>query len=71
MVAETTALRERDEMHAPARGCQGQEGLMKVSDTIGLVLKSKGETASCRSHPSIRFYEAIKKMAEHNIGALL
>jgi CBS domain-containing protein len=50
---------------------KGQEGLMKVSDTIGLVLKSKGENSVLSIAPEQSVYEAIKKMAEHNIGALL
>jgi len=44
---------------------------MKVSDTIGFVLKSKGEkrVLSIGSEQSV--YEAIEMMAEYDIGALL
>jgi len=49
----------------------GQEGPMKLSDTIGMVLKSKGECAILSVSPEQSVYEAIEKMAKHNIGALL
>jgi CBS domain-containing protein len=44
---------------------------MKLSDTIGLVLKSKGESTILSVSPEQSVYEAIEKMAKHNIGALL
>ena len=44
---------------------------MSNSDTIGLVLKSKGENSILSIAPEQSVYEAIEKMAEHNIGALL
>ena len=44
---------------------------MKTSDTIGLVLKSKGESRVWSIAPDRSVYEAIVKMAEHDIGALL
>src|ERR1039457_1152789 len=44
---------------------------MKSSDTIGLVLKSKGHNKILSIAPEQSVYEAIEKMAEYNIGALL
>ena len=44
---------------------------MKLSDTIGLVLKSKDENKVLSVSPDQSVYEAIAKMAEHGIGALL
>ena len=44
---------------------------MKLSDTIGLVLKSKDENRVLSVAPDQSVYEAIAKMAEHGIGALL
>ena len=44
---------------------------MKLSDTIGLVLKSKAENRVVSVAPDQSVYEAIEKMAEHGIGALL
>jgi CBS domain-containing protein len=44
---------------------------MKLSDTIGLVLKSKDENSILSVGPEQSVYEAIEKMAEHGIGALL
>jgi CBS domain-containing protein len=44
---------------------------MKLSDTIGLVLKSKEENRVVSVAPDQSVYEAIEKMAEHGIGALL
>jgi CBS domain-containing protein len=48
-----------------------QGGLMKVSETIGLLLKSKDENRVLSIAPDQSVYEAIKMMAEHGIGALL
>jgi CBS domain-containing protein len=44
---------------------------MKLSDTIALVLKSKEENRVLSVAPDQSVYEAIEKMAEHSIGALL
>jgi CBS domain-containing protein len=44
---------------------------MKLSDTIGLVLKSKDQNRVISVAPDQSVYEAIEKMAEHGIGALL
>lgn len=43
---------------------------MKLSDTIGTVLKSKEENKVLSVSPDRSVYEAIEKMAEHGIGAL-
>ncbi len=44
---------------------------MKITDTIGTVLKSKGESKILSIAPEQWVYEAIEKMAEYDIGALL
>ena len=44
---------------------------MKLSDAIGLVLKSKDKNRVLSVAPDQSVYEAIEKMAEHGIGALL
>jgi CBS domain-containing protein len=44
---------------------------MKLSDTIGLALKNKDENRVLSVGPDQSVYEAIEKMAEHGIGALL
>ena len=44
---------------------------MKLSDSIGSVLKSKEENKVLSVEPDQSVYEAIEKMAEHGIGALL
>jgi CBS domain-containing protein len=44
---------------------------MKLSDTIGFVLKSKDENRVLSVSPDQSVYEAIEKMAERGIGALL
>ena len=44
---------------------------MRLSDTIGLVLKSKDENRVLSVAPDQSVYQAIEKMAAHEIGALL
>jgi CBS domain-containing protein len=44
---------------------------MKTSDTIELLLKSKDENRVLSIAPEQSVYEAIEKMAEHDVGALL
>src|SRR5712691_12101359 len=44
---------------------------MKLSDAIGLVMKTKDENRVLSVAPDQSVYEAIEKMAEHGIGALL
>jgi CBS domain-containing protein len=44
---------------------------MKSSDTIELVLKSKAEKRSLSIGPEQSVFEAIEKMAEYDVGALL
>ena len=44
---------------------------MKLSDTIEMVLKSKDQNRVLSIEPGQSVYEAIEKMAEHGVGALL
>lgn len=44
---------------------------MNLSDTIGLLLKSKVENRVLSIDPSQSVFEAIKRMAEYGVGALL
>ena len=44
---------------------------MEISDTIGLVLKSKGQKKVLSIEPQQSVYDALELMAEYDIGALL
>lgn len=44
---------------------------MKITDTIGLVLKRKGETMILSITPEESVFEALEKMARYDVGALL
>ena len=44
---------------------------MKITDTIGLVLKSKDEGKVLMIAPEQTVYDALEVMAKHNVGALL
>ena len=44
---------------------------MKITDTIGLVLKGKGHKDVLSIAPEQLVYEALELMARHDIGALL
>jgi CBS domain-containing protein len=47
------------------------EVAMNITDTVGLVLKSKEENRVLSIAPEQTVYEAIELMARHNVGALL
>jgi len=55
-------------MRAPAHVL---EVAMNITDTIGLLLKSKEESRVLSIAPEQTVYEAIELMAKHNVGALL
>ncbi len=44
---------------------------MRISDTIGLVLKNKDKNRILSIAPEQTVYEALEKMAEYDVGALL
>jgi CBS domain-containing protein len=48
-----------------------QEDLMRVSDTIGSLLKSRRHNRILSIAPEQSVYEALELMAEHDVGALL
>jgi CBS domain-containing protein len=50
---------------------RNQEGAMKTTDTIGLVLKSKDDNTVRSIDPEQSVFEALQKMAEYDVGALL
>jgi CBS domain-containing protein len=64
-------LPNRQEQNRLGRRAKDKEGLMKIFDTIGAVLKSKDENRVLSIGPEQSVYEAIEKMAEHDVGALL
>jgi CBS domain-containing protein len=55
----------------PSAAAWRQEVPMKITDTIGLVLRSKGVKTVLSIAPEQLVYEALEMMAEHDIGALL
>ena len=50
---------------------KGWEDPMKITDTIGLVLKSKNVAKVLSIEPEHTVYEALQVMAEYDVGALL
>ena len=44
---------------------------MKITDTIGLVLKNKGQTMILSIEPEQSVYKAIEMLAKFDVGALL
>jgi CBS domain-containing protein len=46
------------------------EDRMRVTDTIGLVLKNKGQRSVLSIEPEQSVYEALELMAQYDIGAL-
>jgi CBS domain-containing protein len=44
---------------------------MRINDTIGTLLRAKRETRTHSISPEQSVYEAIEKMAEYDVGALL
>jgi len=44
---------------------------MKITDTIGAVLKTKGQGPILSIAPGQTVHEALEKMSRHNIGAVL
>jgi CBS domain-containing protein len=58
-------------MFMPSCCSNGQEEQMKITDTIGLVLKDKGQKNVLSIAPEQLVYEALELMAKYDIGALL
>jgi CBS domain-containing protein len=48
-----------------------EEAVMRISDAIGLVLKNKEQNRVLSIGPDQTVYEALEKMAKHDVGALL
>ena len=44
---------------------------MRICDTIGMLLKSKGQGSILSIEPDQTVYEALEKMANYEVGALL
>jgi CBS domain-containing protein len=61
----------RDGIYTLTRSRKGQEDQMKITDTIGLVLKQKEENKVLSIAPEATVYDALKLMSQHGIGALL
>jgi CBS domain-containing protein len=53
------------------KACNNQEGLMRISDTIGSLLKSRRQNRILSIAPEQTVYEALELMAKHDVGALL
>jgi CBS domain-containing protein len=51
--------------------CQAPGGPVKITDTIGLVLKGKGDKTVLSIAPEQTVYEALEMMSTYDIGALL
>jgi CBS domain-containing protein len=47
------------------------EGLMRISDTIGSLLRSRGSNTILSIAPEQSVYEALEVMAQYDVGALL
>lgn len=56
---------------APLCGEKGQRCRMKITDTIGLVLKGKEIDKVLSVTPEQMVYEALEMLAIHDVGALL
>lgn len=56
---------------SPSTAAGSQEVPVKITDTIGLVLKGKGDRKVLSIAPEQTVYEALEMMAEYDIGALL
>ena len=48
-----------------------QEASMRISDTVGSILKTKGKNKVQSIGPEQSVYDALERMAEFDIGALL